>query len=49
LTAANSTTQTSLPHQIAAGIAKVQGNESALHEFIGLLDSFEFWFNIVTP
>jgi alkyl sulfatase BDS1-like metallo-beta-lactamase superfamily hydrolase len=40
---------TTLPDQIAAGAARVEGDEPALHDFIGLLDSFEFWFNIVTP
>jgi alkyl sulfatase BDS1-like metallo-beta-lactamase superfamily hydrolase len=41
--------QTTLPDQISAGTAQVDGNVDALHEFIGLLDTFEFWFNIVTP
>jgi alkyl sulfatase BDS1-like metallo-beta-lactamase superfamily hydrolase len=41
--------QTTLRDQIAAGTAQIQGNEDALHEFISLLDIFEFWFNIVTP
>jgi alkyl sulfatase BDS1-like metallo-beta-lactamase superfamily hydrolase len=41
--------QTTLADQIAAGTAQLQGSEDALHEFIGLLDTFEFWFNIVTP
>jgi len=35
--------------QIAAGTAKVQGDEQALHDFIALLDDFDFWFAIVTP
>jgi alkyl sulfatase BDS1-like metallo-beta-lactamase superfamily hydrolase len=38
-----------LPEQIADGRAKVGGDEQALHEFVGLLDDFAFWFNIVTP
>jgi alkyl sulfatase BDS1-like metallo-beta-lactamase superfamily hydrolase len=41
--------QTKLTEQIAAGTAKLDGNADALHEFIELLDTFEFWFNIVTP
>jgi alkyl sulfatase BDS1-like metallo-beta-lactamase superfamily hydrolase len=41
--------QTTLPDQISAGTAHVDGNVDALHEFIGLLDTFDFWFNIVTP
>ncbi|MGC1167044.1 MAG: alkyl sulfatase dimerization domain-containing protein [Solirubrobacterales bacterium] len=32
-----------------AGKAKVDGNAGALRDLIGLLDEFEFWFNIVTP
>ena len=41
--------QTTLPDEVAAGTATVQGDARALHEFIELLDTFEFWFNIVTP
>lgn len=37
-----------LPQLIAAGSVKVAGNEKALHEVLGLLDTFEFWFDIVT-
>lgn len=40
---------TPLPDLIAAGEAKLEGDPQALVEFIGLLDEFEFWFNIVTP
>ena len=38
-----------LADQIADGRAQVEGDEQALHDFVGLLDDFEFWFNIVTP
>ena len=38
-----------LADQIADGRAKLDGDEQILHEFVGLLDDFEFWFNIVTP
>jgi alkyl sulfatase BDS1-like metallo-beta-lactamase superfamily hydrolase len=38
-----------LVEQIAGGRAKVEGDEQVLHEFVGLLDDFAFWFNIVTP
>ncbi|MCB0830400.1 MAG: MBL fold metallo-hydrolase [Solirubrobacterales bacterium] len=38
-----------LTDQIADGRAKIEGDEEALHDLIGLLDDFEFWFNIVTP
>ena len=41
--------ETTLPDQISAGTAQIDGDGDALHEFIGLLDTFEFWFNIVTP
>jgi alkyl sulfatase BDS1-like metallo-beta-lactamase superfamily hydrolase len=41
--------QTTLPDEVAAGTATVEGDARALHEFIELLDTFEFWFNIVTP
>ncbi len=41
--------QTTLADQLANGTAQLDGDQQALHEFIGLLDTFEFWFNIVTP
>ena len=28
---------------------KVEGRREAFAEFVGLLDKFPFWFNIVTP
>jgi alkyl sulfatase BDS1-like metallo-beta-lactamase superfamily hydrolase len=31
------------------GDAKIKGRKEALYEFLGLLDTFSFWFNIVTP
>ena len=34
---------------IAAGDMKVEGNEQVVSDFLGLLDKFPFWFNIVTP
>jgi alkyl sulfatase BDS1-like metallo-beta-lactamase superfamily hydrolase len=27
----------------------IEGRKKALGEFLGLLDAFPFWFNIVTP
>jgi alkyl sulfatase BDS1-like metallo-beta-lactamase superfamily hydrolase len=33
---------------ISSGSLKVTGRVEALSEFIGLLDTFDFWFNIVT-
>jgi alkyl sulfatase BDS1-like metallo-beta-lactamase superfamily hydrolase len=38
-----------LTDQIADGRASVEGDEQALHDFVALLDDFEFWFDIVTP
>ena len=35
--------------QIADGRAKLDGDQQILHDFIALLDDFEFWFDIVTP
>jgi alkyl sulfatase BDS1-like metallo-beta-lactamase superfamily hydrolase len=34
---------------IESGDMKVDGNAAAFKEFVGLLDNFPFWFNIVTP
>lgn len=34
---------------VTSGAMKVEGNKQALAEFVGLLDKFPFWFNIVTP
>jgi len=39
----------SLDKLIEAGELKVQGKKEALFELLSLLDTFEFWFNIVTP
>ncbi len=27
----------------------IEGNRQSVDEFVGLLDTFPFWFNIVTP
>ena len=35
--------------QIERGTATIEGDGQALHDFIALLDEFEFWFDIVTP
>jgi alkyl sulfatase BDS1-like metallo-beta-lactamase superfamily hydrolase len=40
---------TTLEQQVIAGRAQVDGSASKLGEFISLLDTFEFWFPIVTP
>ena len=34
---------------VAAGELKIEGRKEALAEFLGLLDTYPFWFNIVTP
>jgi len=39
----------SVERAIASGDLKVDGRREALTEFLGLFDSFPFWFNIVTP
>lgn len=41
--------ETTIENAIAKGDMKVEGRREALGEFLGLLDSFSFWFNIVTP
>jgi alkyl sulfatase BDS1-like metallo-beta-lactamase superfamily hydrolase len=38
-----------LADQLAAGTATIEGDEQALHDLLALLDSFDLWFNIVTP
>ena len=38
-----------LAEQLADGRATLDGDAQALHDLVGLLDAFEFWFNIVTP
>ncbi len=35
--------------KVDAGEARVEGNRAAWEEFLSTLDTFEFWFNIVTP
>jgi alkyl sulfatase BDS1-like metallo-beta-lactamase superfamily hydrolase len=41
--------ESSVDRELEAGELKVQGKKEALHELLSLLDTFEFWFNIVTP
>jgi alkyl sulfatase BDS1-like metallo-beta-lactamase superfamily hydrolase len=40
---------TTFPDAIAAGAVAISGNPEKLAELMGLMDTFEFWFNIVTP
>ncbi|PTL90988.1 hypothetical protein C6W88_13860 [Halomonas litopenaei] len=41
--------ETTMADSIDAGDVTVDGDQQTVDEFIGLLDSFEFWFDIVTP
>lgn len=41
--------QTTLKDAVAAGDVKITGSEAKLNEMLSYLDSFDFWFNIVTP
>ncbi|MNM55420.1 hypothetical protein D3C81_665580 [compost metagenome] len=38
-----------LEQQIADGKVKVEGRKDAFGELMGLMDNYDFWFNIVTP
>jgi alkyl sulfatase BDS1-like metallo-beta-lactamase superfamily hydrolase len=40
--------QTTLPKAITAGDIRIDGNAKALQDMLGCLDSFNFWFDIVT-
>jgi alkyl sulfatase BDS1-like metallo-beta-lactamase superfamily hydrolase len=42
-------TDINLDEKISSGQVKLVGNKEKLREFLSMLDSFEFWFNIVTP
>jgi len=41
--------EATLDQMIESGDVKITGRKEALSEFLGLLDTFPFWFNIVTP
>jgi alkyl sulfatase BDS1-like metallo-beta-lactamase superfamily hydrolase len=41
--------QTTLKAAIASGDVKIAGTQGKLEEMLSYLDSFDFWFNIVTP
>jgi Alkyl sulfatase C-terminal len=32
-----------------SGVIKIDGKKEAFTNFLGLLDTYPFWFNIVTP
>jgi alkyl sulfatase BDS1-like metallo-beta-lactamase superfamily hydrolase len=38
-----------LDQAVASGDLKIEGRKEAFTEFLGLLDTFPFWFNVVTP
>ena len=41
--------QTTLEEAIGSGAVKIAGSQAKLDEMLSYLDSFEFWFDIVTP
>jgi alkyl sulfatase BDS1-like metallo-beta-lactamase superfamily hydrolase len=41
--------QTTFKKELDAGSISVTGNVAALNDLLSMLDSFDFWFNIVTP
>jgi alkyl sulfatase BDS1-like metallo-beta-lactamase superfamily hydrolase len=41
--------KTNMQKLVMAGDAKIDGNSQKLGEFVSWLDTFQFWFNIVTP
>jgi alkyl sulfatase BDS1-like metallo-beta-lactamase superfamily hydrolase len=41
--------ETTLPAAVSAGAVKIQGDQAKLAELVSYLDTFDFWFNIVTP
>ena len=41
--------QTNLNDAISSGAVRVSGDRTKLSDLVTYLDTFEFWFNIVTP
>ncbi len=41
--------QTTTANAISSGDVKIRGSQAKLDEMLSYLDTFEFWFNIVTP
>jgi alkyl sulfatase BDS1-like metallo-beta-lactamase superfamily hydrolase len=41
--------ESSVAELAAGGDARISGDATVLERFVGLLDTFEFWFDIVTP
>ena len=40
---------TTLDKAVADGSVKIDGNAAIVRDFLASMDSFKFWFNIVTP
>jgi alkyl sulfatase BDS1-like metallo-beta-lactamase superfamily hydrolase len=49
MTADRADRETTLKDALKAGSVKITGSEGKLDEMLSYLDSFEFWFPIVTP
>ncbi len=41
--------ETTMQDAIDSGAVEIAGSQAKLEEMLSHLDSFEFWFNIVTP
>jgi len=41
--------ETTMEKAVSQGDVKIDGNADAFTEFLGLLDTFNFWYNVVTP
>ena len=41
--------KTTLPGEIAAGRIRIEGDAKKVMQLFGLLDSFDLWFNLITP
>ena len=41
--------ETTLADQVKTGKVTIKGKKEAVDEFVGMLDKFDFWFNIVEP
>ena len=41
--------ETTLTQAVDNGAIELEGNQEVLRDFFGMLDDFNFWFNIVTP
>jgi alkyl sulfatase BDS1-like metallo-beta-lactamase superfamily hydrolase len=41
--------EATIPQKLAAGEVKIEGRQAALGELQALMDTYEFWFNIVEP